>query len=413
MDFNKELFQQILNDKSMTSRMTVSDKYGLGERMSGYYWWLVQNFVIVSDMFENDKTIVEQNVRYQKQKQHMMDLNRIERKSFREYARIENAVSEYAKELARVFDDNPYDTNSEYHDVVSDSVGVIQLSDVHFNELINIKGNQYDFTIASQRIRKLVTESVRYFKLFGISDVFVFLGGDLLNSDRRLDELVSMAANRAKATFISVQILEHAIMDLNKHFNVHVAGINGNESRVTGKEYNWSNELVSDNYDFTVFNILRYKLKNSKGIYFLGLCDKYEEVVDVNGKNFLLVHGHQIGKDISKDVSKLIRKYAAKDISIDFVIWGHIHEAMIADTYARNSSVCGSNNFSEDALLLVGRASQNIHVVFDKDRIDSIKVDLQDTSDILPYDTKDWRDAYNPKSIDKAHKQETILRITI
>jgi predicted phosphodiesterase len=397
----------------MSSRHTVAEKYGMGERIAGYYWWLVQNIDYVSNMFETDKSLVEQNVRYQKQKQHMMDINRIERKSFREYARVENAVSEYAKELMRIFDDNPYKVETVYHDVVGDAVGVIQLSDTHFNELINIKGNKYDFTVASQRIHKLVSEAINYFNLYNVSDVFVFLGGDLMNSDRRLDELVSMATNRSKATFISVQILEHAILHLNTHFNVHVAGINGNESRVTGKEYNWSNELVSDNYDFTIFNVLRYKLKDSDGISFLGLCDKYEEVVDVNGKNFLLVHGHQIGKDISKDISKLIRKYAVKDIAIDFVIWGHIHEAMIADMYARNSSVCGSNNYSEDALLLVSRASQNLHIVFDGDRIDSIKVDLQDVSGIEPYPTQDWIDAYNPKSVDKAHKQETILRITI
>jgi hypothetical protein len=296
MDFNQELFQQILNDPQMSSRHTVAEKYGMGERIAGYYWWLVQNIDYVSNMFETDKSLVEQNVRYQKQKQHMMDINRIERKSFREYARVENAVSEYAKELMRIFDDNPYKVETVYHDVVGDAVGVIQLSDTHFNELINIKGNKYDFTVASQRIHKLVSEAINYFNLYNVSDVFVFLGGDLMNSDRRLDELVSMATNRSKATFISVQILEHAILHLNTHFNVHVAGINGNESRVTGKEYNWSNELVSDNYDFTIFNVLRYKLKDSDGISFLGLCDKYEEVVDVNGKNFLLVHGHQIGR---------------------------------------------------------------------------------------------------------------------
>ena len=86
---------------------------------------------------------------------------------------------------------------------------------------------------------------------------------------------------------------------------------------------------------------------------------------------------------------------------------------MVSDTYSRSSALCGSNAYSEDALLLVGRASQNLYVVFDDDRIDTIRVDLQSTDGYKGYDTKDWQDAYNPKSVDKTRKQETVLRITI
>lgn len=221
-----------------------------------------------------------------------------------------------------------------------------------------------------------------------------------------------MATNRAKASFIAAQIIENAIIHLNETFNVHLAGVVGNESRA-GKDYNWSNELVSDNYDFTIFNILRNKLSDVDGISFLGFSDKHEEVVEVNKKNFLIIHGHQIGKDIYKDLSKLIRKYAHRGIIIHYSIWGHLHESMLSDMYARSASMCGSNNYSEDALLLVGRAAQNIYTVFDCDRIDATKIDLQNTDGYEGYDTKDWSDAYNPKSVSKTHKGETILRITI
>lgn len=412
MELNKELLERILNDAEITSRDTIAEKYELSDRVAGYYYFVAQNFGTISEMFDTDPEIVEQNVRYKKQQQKFQDFNRIERKSFREYARVENAVEEYAKNLISVFETNPYKVEGIKHESNGVAVGVLHLSDLHFNELIDIKSNKYDFDVASKRIYKLVCEAVRYFSLHDVSDVFVLITGDLMNSDRRLDELVSMATNRSKATFIAVQILENAIVHLNTHFNVHIAGVVGNESRV-GKDYNWSNGLVSDNYDFVIFNILRHKLKDVNGISFLGLSDKHEEVVQINGKNFLLVHGHQIGKDISKDVSKLIRKYAQMDIDIDFVIWGHLHEAMIADLYARSSSLCGSNNYSEDALLLVSRASQNLYIVFDDDRIDAIKVDLQDTKEYAGYDTKVWQDAYNPKSLDKVRKHETILKIIV
>lgn len=411
MEINKELLKSVIAHPTKTIN-DVRITFNLNEMEARRYLFVAENMEAIAGVFETDKELVEQNVRYKKQQQKFADLNRIERKSFREYARVENAVSEYADALAKVFDENPYSVTGISHLSNNKAVGVVQLSDLHFNELIDLKTNKYDFTIASKRIFKLISEAIKYFAINEISDVFVMLSGDLINSNRRLDELLAMATNRSKATFIAVQILENALVHLNQHFNVHVAGVCGNESRVD-KDYNWNSEIVSDNYDFTIFNILRYKLNSVEGINFLGMSDKHEELIHVNGKVFLVIHGHQISKDVTKDVSKLIRKYAQMDISVDFVIWGHIHEAMISDTYARSSSLCGSNNYSEDGLLLVGRASQNIYMVFEKDRIDAIKIDLQNTDGYAGYDTKDWQDAYNPKSIEKLHKGETILRITI
>lgn len=410
----KENLDLLLGYNKVLSRPEISDILGVTDSLARTYRGILDNYDILfqSEPEVSDNEIIVENVRIAKQKQKFQDSNRIERKSFREYARVENSVSEYVQELIQVFDENPYKIVGETHGLNDSAVGVIQLSDLHFNELIDIKTNKYDFVIASQRIQKLVFESKRYFGIHGIKDVFVFLTGDLMNSDRRLDELLAMATNRSKATFISVQIIENMIVDLNKDFNVHVAGVVGNESRIS-KDYNWNNDIISDNYDFTIFNVLRYKLKDVNGINFLGLSDKHEEVVSVAGKNFLLIHGHQIGKDISKDISKLVRKYAQIDVDIDFVIFGHIHEAMMSDFYSRSASLCGSNSYSESALLLISRASQNIFLVFKADRIDGIKVDLQDTSGYSGYETKTWQDAYNPKSLEKAQKRETILRITI
>lgn len=408
----KENLDLLLAYSESLSRGRIQEILNISESDARMYKAIVDNYDLLVSPEYSDNEIIEENVKIAKQKQRYQDSNRIERKSFREYARVENAVSEYVKELVGVFDENPYRITGQTHYPNNSAVGVIQLSDLHFNELIDIKTNKYDFTIASKRLQKLVVEASRYFAVNNVKDVFLFLTGDLMNSDRRLDELLAMATNRSKATFISVQILENMIMDLNKKFNVHIAGIVGNESRIS-KDYNWNNEIISDNYDFTIFNVLRYKLKHLMGVEFLGLSDKHEEVIEVNGKNFLIIHGHQIGKDVSKDVSKLIRKYAQQDVDIDFTIWGHLHEAMMSDTYARSSSLCGSNSYSEDALLLIGRSSQNIYVVFESDRIDGIKIDLQDTTDYSGYGTKDWQDAYNPKSVDKLRKSETILRITI
>ena len=52
-----------------------------------------------------DEVLVE-NVRLAKQKQALQDKNRIANKSFREYARIENAIEAYSEQLVNIFTKN-------------------------------------------------------------------------------------------------------------------------------------------------------------------------------------------------------------------------------------------------------------------------------------------------------------------
>jgi len=54
-----------------------------------------------------DKEIVAELVRVAKQKQAAQDKNRIQNKAFREHARVENAVSEYAQEITSLLKDLP------------------------------------------------------------------------------------------------------------------------------------------------------------------------------------------------------------------------------------------------------------------------------------------------------------------
>ena len=98
-----------------------------------------------------DLDLLKQNVKLAKQKQSFQDLNRIERKTFREHIRIENAVGKYNKALKKIFDNYDLSELTIKHDENNKAVGVIQFSDVHINELVNLEQNKYDFNIASAR----------------------------------------------------------------------------------------------------------------------------------------------------------------------------------------------------------------------------------------------------------------------
>ena len=354
--------------------------------------------------------LVKENVRLAKQKQSAQDLNRIERKSFREYARVENAVSQYTRRLVQIFDKYDLSTLTKSHKQTSKACGVLQLSDIHANELVDLKHNKYDFNVMSKRCKYFVKRAITYFKSQNISNILIAMTGDLLNSDRRLDELLSMATNRAKATFLAVDIFQQIILELNEHFNVSVAAVTGNESRVK-QEWGWSKMLASDNYDFTIFKTLEYIFKDSKVNFING--DPSELVVEVAGQNLLLLHGNgAIKSGLSKSVTKIMGRYTARGTKIDYCIFGHVHEASISDIYSRSSSMVGSNDYSEKGLGLAGRASQNCYIFYENGNRDGIKIDLQNYNDDM-YDIQASLEAYNAKSTEKLNKGTTIFKVVV
>jgi len=364
----------------------------------------------LADLRSSDDDIVKENIKLARQKQKLQDLRRIENKSFKDQARNENAILEYNEELIKVIKRHklpPFIYKKEKKKV-GNSTGIIHITDVHFNELINLSMNKYDFTIASQRLQKFVYKAKKYFKTANIQNVFIAMTGDLMNSDRRPDEMLSEATNRSKATFLAVIILEQMLLDLAKDFNVTVASVIGNESRI-GKDIGWVEGVASDNYDYTIFNILKLLFRDSNIVFLSG--NSIEQVVEIAGQNVLLIHGNQIkGNQVEQSIQKIKGKYISRGIKIDYVLFGHLHSSRIGDTYARGSSVGGANAFSDGALQLESRAGQNIHI-FSKNERDSIKIDLQEVIGYKGYPIVKELEAYNAKSLSKAMKKVSVHRV--
>ena len=355
-----------------------------------------------------DKDIVQYNVKLSKQKQKAQDLNRIANKSFREYAREENALVEYNKELIKVLKKHSLNVKLKKNKAKKGSVVLVQIADTHFNELVDMESNQYDFKIASKRLQKFAYYVKEYAKLHNATSFLLGITGDLINSDRRLDEKLSMATNRAKSTFLGVHLLKHFILDLQEFADVKVCCVTGNESRVN-QELGWVDLVASDNYDFTIFEMLRLLLPQ---IQFLRGDNALEMVVEINGNNVLVIHGHQLGKMDSNQVGKVVSKYAHKGIIIDFIICGHLHETMIRDSIARSASLVGSNAYSEKALNLSGKAAQNIYI-FTNDGRQDVRIDLQETDGWDGYNIDEELFSYNTKSLQKTYKKDTIFKIII
>ena len=353
-----------------------------------------------------DKEVIEENLKLAKRSQKQADLNRIKNKSFREHVRLENALVEYNVQLIDLLKTESLKTTLKHHKTNDKQAIIVQIADPHFNELVDLKNNKYDFEVASKRLQKFAHHIKEYAKFYNVTEIFIAITGDLLNSDRRLDEKLAMSTNRAKATFLGVHLLKHFILDLNSVANISVGCVSGNESRAY--ELGWVDIVATDNYDFTIFEMLRLLLPSINFITSGGL----ELVVEVNGHNVLLIHGHQLGKMQSDKIAKVMSKYARNGIILDFLICGHLHETKITDLFARSSSLVGANAYSENALLLSSRAAQNIYIMKNKERHD-IRIDLQHTNGFNGYPINKELSSYNAKSLDKTHRKQTVFKIVI
>lgn len=406
------LDSELSGNKSAVAKF-LHHKYSLLERIS------LENFRrSLSNHLDRklaDRELVEQNVKLSKQKQKGQDINRIERKSFREYARVENAVAEFGKALVeqnKIYGKELSKINIKPLKKKGGGTGIIQITDVHGNELIDLPNNKYDFEILSRRLKKLVNESINYFNYKGARKVLIAFTGDLLNSDRRLDELLNQATNRSKASILMVHILKQAILEVrNAGFQVDIVSVLGNESRVN-KEMTFSKEAFSDNYDFTIIAQLKelFEFSNIKGVTFHE-HDNLETVVKIEGQRWLLKHNLDKSLDKQKNTQSTIGKHALKGSLIHFSIGGHIHAHNASDIGCRSGSMSGSNSYNENSLDLMGRASGVCYYVTGNERYYQY-IDLQETSE-EGYEIVKQLEAYNAKSISKIKPHKTVFEVVI
>ena len=281
---------------------------------------------LIEGMEENfDDSSLKLSMSLQKQRE---TANR-ERKLSRETIRIADVIQSSHNAFIDVLKESKIvEIKTVKHKAHGKSVGIIQLSDLHFGErVIEVSGNEFDLEVASKRLRKLAAMAISEFWHKDVDHVVIAMTGDLINSDRRFDELVANVNNRAKVVFSAVEILKQFIMDINQYFNVTIASVCGNESRIN-KDLGWVDFMAFDSFDAVIHYFLTFIFQDKEGVEVLPMIDPLEKVIDVNGHNICMIHGHNgIASDSAMEnkVARLTQKYQAQGVKIDYTIFGHVH----------------------------------------------------------------------------------------
>lgn len=347
-----------------------------------------------------------------KAKQSMIDARAYDNKKTRKEARAENAVEalnrEVLESLQKVGAKLSVKGRRSGKLNAKKAVAVLHLSDLHLNELISMPDNEFDFTVAAKRLQLLVMKTKRYCRAMDVEKVVVFLGGDICNSDRRIDEVMNMATNRSRAMVLGVHLLRQLVLDLRQDYFVDVFGITGNEGRAK-QELSWSDNAVTDSYDASMYYMLKTVLEVNKdrGLRIHQLTGN-EAIFSIHGKTFLGLHGHQLSAHDQKKVQSIIGKHSQlTGTRIDMLLCGHIHASYVGDFVARNASLSGGNAYSNDGLQLASKAAQNLHIVIPEGKgcpamLDGVKLDVQNVDGVEGYEIISQLEEYTARGSDKA-----------
>ena len=405
MERSPELLESVLKEHPEWKSRRVAEYTGYSKRhVRRKRKELYDAVDTVVEVREEDVYI--ENAKLRKEAQALRDKLRVLRKDDRTSHRYQNVAEELTKELIDAIEKRAVivgKQTKEHNTIDTNSTGILQLNDLHLNEIISIDSNVYDFYVAARRLKKLIRKAIFIFKLANVKEVVITILGDVLNSDRRLSEILCSSCSRARACMIAVHLLSQVIVELNQDFSVSVVSVSGNESRM--QEYvEYDDHLMSDNYDYLIHKVLEREFKHAKGVKFLP-SNNVEQIIEVQGQNILLLHGNQIPSGDTGLEKKIQQIKGKHNTPISYVLLGHLHSCRIGDLYSRGSSLCGANAYSELGLLLSSRASQNIHIVYEGGGIDSVKIDLQNTDGVSGYDIDSElaRSGYSIKSADKVN----------
>jgi hypothetical protein len=343
----------------------------------------------------------ESVLRLEAGRQRLQDKTAVLRKSNREDYRLYNELEELYNEnisLLKAVDLSKYKIK-EFKDT-SNKVMAIHLSDIHANELIKKSeayNNAYDFIILSKRLKKLISRSIKIGKTEGIKSVHIFMTGDLLNSSRRLAEKLAETTALVSASLLITYLLQQAITELSKHFNVSVSSVVGNESRLD-EDFEFNDVVLMQNYDYLVYNNLRMIFSNTP-VKFIGNGLGPEIVKLSNGFQALLLHGNQFRtSNIQKEVNHFLQGYIYNGKTVHGVFSGHYHFSSCTGFANQCGSMCGGNAYSSNALGYFSKATQNIYLIDSKYSMDAITVDLQNVDNVEGYDIIKELERYQVRS---------------
>lgn len=215
---------------------------------------------------------------------------------------------------------------------------------------------EFSTEICETRSMKFVNEVIRWTRLnrqnYQIDRAHVLVAGDLVSGDIHLELQVTNAFPVTQQVVGSARLLANQISTLAPNFKeviVHFV-VEDNHSRLTKKPQ--AKEAGINSFNYLVGKMAEIILSNQDNVKF-NIYPQYEAVVDVEGRKYLLMHGHNIQGWMGipyysierKSAKEAIKRMNTPDRRFHKMILGHYHHPISHPNYWIGGSVSGTDTF--------------------------------------------------------------------
>lgn len=331
-----------------------------------------EKYTYVSPNEEEIKSLQKELTKVHRQKQKLQDQLTLNKKIMREQFRYENMCDVVRNSCEELIKDGVPKVREVELDSSNSSIAILTLSDWHLGEKIEETNNYFNSEVASDRAQKIFEQFEKEIYLRNIDEIYILMLGDFIYSQSVMtkpDMKLSGEFPEITSAINCFKILAPLIDRFTESYKVNLSGCVGNESR-------WNNHMnmstlkteAQNNLDTLIFEMLNQRYSNNPNVRMIGNCDEIESVIEIGNRRFLMTHGHQKfmnHRDLDKTFVNIKARLEPIYGEIDFMVLGHIHSTLVTDRIARNSSLVGSNSYSNELGFPKSFISQNMLLIED------------------------------------------------
>ncbi len=286
-----------------------------------------------------------------------------------------------AKDLSALDFIENWGKEKEFIETKNNNIGILVLSDWHIGKLVNLDGNKFSENIAVKRLNKLYERVREQIYTYELTELRVVLLGDFIHAQSRLDMKYQGQYVEIESGLKCFYLIKNLIDKLYNHLNkIDIDCVVGNESRFdSANPHTNLNEVAKNSIDYMIYEMLSLAYKENKGIKLHKSDNYFENLINIDGFNLLAIHGDKINHTkLESELSKLKYKiYQDTKKSVDYIVMGHIHSALITDGYSRNASLVGADEYATRGLNIPESYVSQLFGVLNRDTKDLVVFSLK------------------------------------
>ena len=313
----------------------------------------------------------EKRREFEKEKIKFRDYRNSYNKIIREQARKENNLDLILDAIA---EKEPYPVIDKLDtSVYCDNTDLLVcLNDIHYGAVIDNYWNQYNSDIAYDRLCQYFHKILQIQETHHAKNCYVCANGDLVSGNIHVGVDLSNRENLIEQVIGVSEIVASFLVNLSFYFeNVTFAIVAGNHSRLRKK----NTDSLYERLDDLVPWYLKARLQDNTRIRIMDeTIDKTLNIINIQGKNYLNVHGDYDG---IKSVEKVI---AMVNKPIYGVCFGHLHHNVTDWVQGYKVLMSGSLMGMDDLCVsrrILGKAQQLVCVCNQDGIVATYDVDLQ------------------------------------